>query len=76
MCKPEDFELGEDVTDLFRAPREQREQSGVVVSVRFSRDEATALLNAAEFHERFITDYVRDQVLKAAYLPQTKMVTR
>jgi hypothetical protein len=66
----DDFELGEDVTDVFIAPRNQR---GVVLSVRFNLDEADAVFRCSEFWNKLATQYVKDLVLAEVYRPQVRV---
>ena len=72
MNDDEEYVLGDDVTDLFLAPRDQR---GIVISVRFDMDEAAALFQASEFHDKLATRYIKDLVMAEVYRPQTKWVS-
>ncbi len=50
-----DFEIGEEITDVRRAPR-----SGVVISVRLSAEEADRLHDIAESTDRTVSQVARE----------------
>jgi hypothetical protein len=69
---PDDFVLGEDVTDVARRPG----GAGMVVSVRFDSVEAFNVLARAEFNEETLTEYIRRLVLTDAYAPAYRVFVR
>lgn len=54
---PEEFELGEDITEQFEAPK--RSRSGIVVSVRLEPDDADRLTELAEATGRTVSQVAR-----------------
>lgn len=70
MNEREDFELGEDVTELAASATHP---VGIVLSVRLSAEEADAVLRAAEMRGMGPVEYLRRLALSDAHLLDTQM---
>jgi len=61
---PDDFELGEDVTEVARNPSGK---SGLVVSIRFEGEEADELLRRVSFEEELPVAWCKAVILEKVY---------
>jgi len=61
---PDDFELGDEVTEVFLAPPDQR---GIVVSLHFKGDEARELVRRVEFDEALLAQWCKAVILEKVY---------
>jgi len=61
---PDDFELGEDVTEVARNPSGK---SGMVLSLHFDGDEAAELLRRVDFDEALPVAWCKHVILEKVY---------